>query len=905
MIQESQSFIASFSSQKYYVYKPSFYLFYKQSSKYKIMLARQRSNSFEISLLSDFEQLLFPSTNSQKPACLPAEVYDQFKAANHISDLIPWQKHCLEQLKPEKNFVVKAPTGAGKSLLSDLFGLHCLFSKSGTKVLYVVPYVSLMHERADKLRAVCERLGLRCASLNSGHGFAFSEYDIIICTVERANAIICEAIRQNYLNSISGVIVDEAQFLADETRGGLLEILLTKLNVLQKTTQLKVFLISATMGNAVDLAKWMNADLFISDEQTTTVTEFVKAGSRIYTSKGELKEILEEAPNDYFKIISAVRRTMEKGSVLIFAPSKYMCETLAGHLSKHLLVGNEKDRNEILNEMKYIKFHHFTNQSQWLLKGVACHHAGMKMEERRLIEKYFRKSAIKALICTSTLATGVNLPAKTVLVFGLEIGNARITNAMYRQMCGRAGRMQKDLKGECMILCRESQLDKALKLQQGSVQGTIVESTLREEQIGLKRLVLEAVCLKLANTKTTLMLYGKNTLWFSMLSKVDYAEAERRLKGSLKEAIAFLKENELIVKEDKKYTQTKLGAVICETGLYPEEMLAAYFDLLRARTKILLGDRMCLTYLVTPIILNIKVNWDVFLKIYRRLAGTNKELIDLLGIDEEYILMCTQVEPVPLTSTFFKGKLITHEVPPIIMTHCRHVRFYHTLILCSLITGVDIQTICSTYKVSQGQLQSLLAKTPIFTKKVVQLAKGLNWHNLHAILAHYQDSVTFGQSEELEELLGVGNLSVPQARAIFEAGYTGLQHLAYANPSHIMNALLHAIDWDKYYTISSEKAHAMELTNFLLPSMSDAQELIITARKEYIKRKRAATLHRNRLKHHHKKCNQCYLQQINTKFINQLKYPFDNPHKKNHSICSYLHMHSLLQITISSNIMCV
>lgn len=127
------------------------------------------------------------------------------------------------------------------------------------------------------------------------------------------------------------------------------------------------------------------------------------------------------------------------------------------------------------------------------------------------------------------------------------------------------------------------------------------------------------------------------------------------------------------------------------------------------------------------------------------------------------------------------------------------------------------------------------------------MARGLQWWNLHALLSHYQDSVAFGQSEELDELMSTGNFTVPQARAIYEAGYTNLKHLAYANPLNVMNALLHTIDWTHYIGKDKEKEEIINssLTNSLPPSLVDAQNIIKNARKKYASNKRLNTRYNN------------------------------------------------------------
>jgi len=776
---------------------------------------KKRGGSFHLSQSLSLLDVL--DDDSYCPSCIPLNFYENFKSFNKIEDLLQWQKDCIELLKPNKNFVVKAPLGSGKSLLSDLFVLHCLSSKPKKKVLSIVPLVSLIQERNNKLRTLCENLDYKCTSLGFSYTSNILEFDVIICTIERANILICELVQKGSIQSIASVIVDEAQFLGDKSRGGILEMLLTKL----KYYQIQIFMITGTIGNISEVAQWLDAILFINEKTTLEAKEYVKVDNKIYNKTGELKEVIEEIPKDNMKIVAVVQRAIKKGAILIFASSKHMCETLARHLVSFLHFDAEILSKDVREEE--IKLGCTINKVEWVSKGVACHHGDMKVEERRLIERFYRKGIIKILVCTSTLAFGVNLPCRTVIVYGITVGNIKLTNTLYKNMVSRVARIGNNYKGECMIICKELELDKALILQANSNKGTFIDSTLKDTSLGLKRLILEAICLNIANDVETLLEYTRETFLF--------VKAPEVIEESLKDALSFLEENELILIQCGLYISTKLGLAICETGLFPEEMLITYFDMAKANTKALIGEPLFLTYLVTPVLLHVPVKWEAYRKLYLYLSVSERKVADVIGIDEEYIIMAIQVEPPSLSTKLFKGKLRNSGIDSRVIASCRHVRFYYALILNKLVKGIDIQ---EHFGVSIGQVQALLSKTPMFVKKAVQLTKRLNWHNLHLLLAHYQDSVTFGQHEELNELLRFGMLSVPQARAIYEAGYTKLQHLAYGDPSTIMNALLCAIDWKLYY--SKEDVGSFE--NVIPPSMEDTLNIIAMAKKECRRRKR-------------------------------------------------------------------
>lgn len=146
--------------------------------------------------------------------------------------------------------------------------------------------------------------------------------------------------------------------------------------------------------------------------------------------------------------------TTQGHAVLVFCATKKNCELCSNHLSdlfdevapQELLA----QRRRLIEELKRTPGGLDPTLEKSIQKGVAFHHAGLTVEEREVIEQGFRAGVVNVLCCTSTLAAGVNLPARRVIFHSPFIGTEFLDSTRYRQMCGRAGRTGKDTCGMCL-----------------------------------------------------------------------------------------------------------------------------------------------------------------------------------------------------------------------------------------------------------------------------------------------------------------------------------------------------------------------------------------------------------------------------------------------------------------------
>lgn len=213
---------------------------------------------------------------------------------------------------------------------------------------------------------------------------------------------------------------------------------------------------------------------------------------------------------------------------------------------------------ELLEQLKYCPVGLDEILRKTVSFGVAFHHAGLTMDERDIIESAFRSGALRILVATSTLSSGVNLPARRVIIRTPVFHGKPIDILSYRQMIGRAGRMGKDTMGESFLICQKNDINIAKELMIADLKP--VESCL-EGAGKLKRAILEVIASGVASSPDDIDLFTKSTLL-----AVEGEICDNDLSNPITDAVLFLKEYEFIrlQKQDdgtEEYVATSLGKV--------------------------------------------------------------------------------------------------------------------------------------------------------------------------------------------------------------------------------------------------------------------------------------------------------------------------------------------------------
>ncbi|KAF2584902.1 hypothetical protein F2Q70_00034076 [Brassica cretica] len=323
-----------------------------------------------------------------------------------------------------------------------------------------------------------------------------------------------------------------------------------------------------------------------------------------------------------------IQIVQEGNSVLIFCSSRKGCESTAKHIAKlikKVLIDGDGENSEFMDITSAIDALQRSPSGvdpvleETLPSGVAYHHAGLTVEEREIVETCYRKGLVRVLTATSTLAAGVNLPARRVIFRQPMIGRDFLDGTRYKQMSGRAGRTGIDTKGESVLICKPGELKRIMALLNESCPP--LESCLSEDKNGMTHAILEVVAGGIVQTAKDIHRYVRCTL---LNSTKPFQDVVKSAQDSLRWLChrKFLEWNE----ETKLYTTTPLGRGSFGSSLCPEESLIVLDDLLRSREGLVMASDLHLVYLVTPINVGVEPNWELYYERFMELSPLEQSL---------------------------------------------------------------------------------------------------------------------------------------------------------------------------------------------------------------------------------------------------------------------------------------
>lgn len=268
--------------------------------------------------------------------------------------------------------------------------------------------------------------------------------------------------RSDWISEVGLFVIDEVHFIGDRERGPVLEMMLTIIRKMYPRIQLLA--LSATVVNSTDIASWLGCELVDSKWRPTELIEGVYQDGIIKMSDGN-KTKIKSYNGSSNAIIDLVEDSMVKGiQTLVFAETRKCTSSLAKKVAGIVFTKlNENVRKMALEASSQLLTNGEDTEitstlSHLISKGVAFHHAGIGSSSRKIIEESFKKGIIRILFTTPTLASGVNLPARRVIMSNIlrydsDVGSRiPISILEYKQICGRGGRPKYDEKGESIII---------------------------------------------------------------------------------------------------------------------------------------------------------------------------------------------------------------------------------------------------------------------------------------------------------------------------------------------------------------------------------------------------------------------------------------------------------------------
>uniref|UniRef100_A0A8D2IKD5 DNA polymerase theta n=1 Tax=Varanus komodoensis TaxID=61221 RepID=A0A8D2IKD5_VARKO len=808
---------------------------------------------------------------------LPKPVLEKYHGLG-VVHMFQWQAECLMlgQVLEGKNLVYSAPTSAGKTLVAELLILKKVLETS-KKALFILPFISVAKEKKNYLQAMFQEVGVRVEGYigNMSPAVHFSALDIAVCTIERANGLINRLIDEKTLDSLGIIVVDELHMLGDSQRGYLLELLLTKVCFLTVKTKkretnmvcslsngIQIIGMSATLPNLDLLASWLNAELYCTDFRPVPLVEQVKIGSKIYDSS--MNVVREVKPKLHMKddndhIVSLCYETVHDGhSVLVFCPSKNWCEKLADIIAREFCYLQHKCLQKMSTLSPVILDTGRVEELMSLLKrspsgldsvlqrtikwGVAFHHAGLTFDERDIIEVAFRQGILRVLVATSTLSSGVNLPARRVIIRTPMFGGRLLSVLAYKQMTGRAGRKGVDTIGESILVCKPSEKSKGITLLQGSLQpvrSCLLNSEGEAVTSSMIRAILEIIVSGVADSPDDIQHYASCTLlWATLKDSQDCrSQQEKNCHGPIEACVQWLLENEFILISNsdmgkERYHPTQLGSATLFSSFPPVAALEIFADLQRAMKSFVLENDLHCLYLVTPVYEDwTKIDWYLFFCLWEKLPASMRRVAELVGVEESFLACSVKGKVIARTEKQHRQMAI-------------HKRFFTSLALLDLINEVPLMNVAKKYGCNRGQLQSLQQSAATYAGMITIFCNRLGWHNMEQLLSQFQSRLTLGIQRELCSLVQISLLNAQSARALYTAGFLTVADVAKAKVAEVENAFRNAapfrstrraVDEDEQAAEERLNTRCMWISGLKGITESEAAHLVVEEAKTLLK----------------------------------------------------------------------
>ena len=662
-----------------------------------------------------------------------------------IEELYPPQAEALKSGVLEgRNLVLAIPTASGKTLVSEIVMINKLLSEGG-KAVYLVPLKALAEEKYREFRE-WEKLGIRVAATTGDYDSTddwLGRYDIIVATAEKFDSLLRHS--PGWVKDVKLVVADEVHLIGSYDRGATLEMILSHL-----LGKAQILALSATVGNAEELAEWLDAALVMSDWRPVELRKGVFHLGQLFWEDGKI----DRYPENWESLaIDAVKRGKQ---ALVFVNTRRSAEKEAVSLSSkisRLLTKPEKRQLEDL--ISGIEDNPTTEKLKRALKGgVAFHHAGLSRVERALIEDAFREGLIKVITATPTLSAGVNLPSFRVIIRDTKryagFGWTDIPVLEIQQMMGRAGRPKYDKVGEAIIIART---EEPKKLMERYIHGKPEKlfSMLANEQAFRSQILALITNFGVENFRE-LVFFLERT--FYAHQRGDIASLEYKAKN----VVYFLIENEFIDMDmEDRFIALPFGKRTSQ--LYIDPLTAKKF-----RDAFPMLEENPNPFGVFQLIASTP---DM-----ATLTARKRELEDYLDLAYE-----------------FEEKLYTN------IPYYEDSRFQGFLsqvktakVLLDWINEVPEARIYETYNIDPGDLYRILELADWLMYSMIELYRLFSpkkevlrfLTDLHLRLRH-------GVREELLELIRLPNIGRKRARALYNAGFRTVEEIASAKPAELLN----------------------------------------------------------------------------------------------------------------------
>lgn len=385
-----------------------------------------------------------------------------------------FQKEACEYINNGRSVVVCAPTGAGKTVIAE-HSIHRAI-ETGHRVFYTTPLKALSNQKYGDFST---KYGINSVGLLTGDTSINRDAQIVVMTTEVFRNMLYGtnfgSVTEN-LRDVRYVILDEVHYMNDEQRGTVWEE-----SIIYCPTNIQIVALSATVANAKQLTDWINTvhshtELINTDFRPVPLRFYYFDSSQpntvlpILTPSGQLNSKIRPEKRQFHRRGKLPQRSVVKDIVRVlhekdmlpaiyFTFSRKKCDEQMEKCASLMLVTPKEQKqikkivDEYLAENPYL----YNNRHiEYILNGVASHHAGLLPGWKVLVEKLFQQGLIKVVFATETLAAGINMPARSTVISSIskrtDSGHRTLTPSEFLQMSGRAGRRGMDEIGYVIVV---------------------------------------------------------------------------------------------------------------------------------------------------------------------------------------------------------------------------------------------------------------------------------------------------------------------------------------------------------------------------------------------------------------------------------------------------------------------
>ncbi len=653
---------------------------------------------------------------------MPQKFLDMFEGKD--LKLYDHQEEAIRKFLEGNSVIVSVPTASGKSLIAYV-AIYREFQKRH-RSLYIVPLRALASEKFDdlkKLRDLGVRVGISVGDYDESPDF-IRKYDVIVCTSEKADSLFHHD--PSALLEISLVVADELHLVGDESRGPRLETFLSAMRFINPDA--RILGLSATITNIEQVAQWLDSTSVVSDFRPVPLRGGIIKGRNIEYLDGETVEF--HGKDEIVKICEYF--ISQGGQLLIFVNSRKRSEDLAKKISLSIdrkIVGEpeisyisaESDRYEDL-------------LTRMLPLGVCFHHAGLSNSQRSSIEGFFKEGKVKVLVATPTLAAGVNLPARTVIIRDITRFSdgmvGYISSTEVHQMLGRAGRPRYDTVGYGLIYAStENAYDHAIDYLNSEPEP--LESSLDKESL-IRFNVMALISTGLCSSLDGIIRFYRTTL-------LGLQQEIEKFSKQFSRTLSFLGNNGFITEKEGRYAATKLGKAASDLYIDPMSavILKKYLDsgeIDDVRSMV----NICLTPEVMPLIARSDDLEEIEYFI-------RKNEIDVSQFPEDYA-----------------GRIKT------------------AMVLLDWISESSMERIEEKYNIGPGDVQAKVSSAQWISYSLARLAS-LYLPEKRRYFEILNVRITEGIREEIWEIISIPNIGRVRGRRLYNAGFKSLEQVAGAS----------------------------------------------------------------------------------------------------------------------------